>query len=190
VFDFILAYEPVVAWTHWVDAGIKDINDEFPRTMMPNEIVVPTIDTIRYTYLLFMLVENNIPMLFCGNTGTGKTIYIKDVIQNKLNKDVWVSTELGFSAQTRAGFVQQMIDGKFEVRKKRGIFIPAPDKKCLIFVDDLNMPEPEEFGAQPPIEILRTLLDHGGWFDLKDNSFRHLVGFSFVSAMMPPGDGR
>jgi dynein heavy chain len=52
-----------------------------------------------------MFIQNNIPSLLCGNTGTGKTVYVKDVINNKLNRDDWISTEIGFSAQTHANQV-------------------------------------------------------------------------------------
>ena len=67
---------------------------------------------------------------------------------------------------------------------------PPIGSQFLIFVDDFNMPKCETYDAQPPIEILRTLLDYKGWFDRKGWQWKQMVDLTMCAAMGPPGGGR
>ena len=44
---------------------------------------------------------------------------------------------------------------------------PPVGKKCVLFVDDLNLPQTDNFGSPPPLELLRQLQDHATWYDIK-----------------------
>jgi dynein heavy chain len=119
-------------------------------------------DSVRNTYLLHLLLMKQKHLLMVGATGTGKTINISQYLMGaaKVNRNEAIDPNcipftITFSAQTSANMTQDMIDAKLEKRRK-GVFGPAAGKQFIIHVDDMNMPKRETYGAQPPIEILRS----------------------------------
>jgi dynein heavy chain len=65
-----------------------------------------------------------------------------------------------------------------------------PGKHLVLFVDDLNLPEKELSGAQPPLELLRQLQDAHGFYDRKKRTWKEVEGLTMVAACGPPGGGR
>lgn len=101
LYDYCLQPKPngEEEWVRWLDT--MNNTDEIPAKSLPHEIIVKTNDTVRYSYLLKMNVMAGRATLFCGPTGTGKTVYIKNVLLNELDKAVYCTLiEVGFSAQT------------------------------------------------------------------------------------------
>ncbi|KAH9490581.1 Dynein heavy chain 12, axonemal [Bulinus truncatus] len=187
VYDYFYDQKGRGSWLHW-NMLIKVVERE---NVKPNirEMLVQTVDTARYTYLMDLHIASGRPLLFVGPTGTGKSAYVSKKMMHDLPQDKFIASILTFSAQTSANQTQDIIMSKLD-RRRKGVFGPRPGKKCIIFVDDMSMPQKEVYGAQPPIELLRQFIDHGHWYDLKDTSKLTLVDIQFLAAMGPPGGAR
>ena len=72
-------------------------------------------------------------------------------------------------------------------RRRKGVYGPAMGKKCIIFIDDLNLPQMDDSGTIPPVELLRQWIDHGYWYDKKD---RTKVGAAALKARAAYGKWR
>jgi dynein heavy chain, axonemal len=109
-------------------------------------LLVPTIDTVRNAYCLETLLEKEKPIFFTGVTGVGKSVIILNQLTAIQESKNILPVFINFSAQSSSIRTQLSIEDKIE-RKKKGLYGASPGKKLAIFVDDINMPSVEKYGA-------------------------------------------
>lgn len=102
---------------------------------------------------------------------------------------LWVPVTFNFSAQTTSKRIQDIIELKFE-KRKRTLLTPPIGKRVCVFVDDVNMPRLDTYGSQPPIELLRQVLDFGGFYDRNKLFWKTIEDMVLTTACAPPGGGR
>lgn len=52
------------------------------------------------------------------------------------------------------------------------------------------MPMVEQYGAQPPIELLRLFIDRKGFYDRQNLFWKNIEDTTVIAASAPPGGGR
>ncbi|XP_047390171.1 dynein axonemal heavy chain 3 isoform X4 [Sciurus carolinensis] len=187
IYDFYFFKQGSGHWEAWTEYITKE-EEIIPAGAKVSELIIPTMETARQSFFLKTYLNHEIPTLFVGPTGTGKSAITSNFLL-RLPKNTYLPNCINFSARTSANQTQDIIMSKLD-RRRKGLFGPPAGKKSVVFVDDLNMPAKEVYGAQPPIELLRQWVDHGYWFDKKDTTRLDIVDVLLVTAMGPPGGGR
>lgn len=82
------------------------------------DVLVPTMDTVRYGFLFEKLVSVKHPVLFTGTTGVGKSVITKGCLRQLQEKGKYVGTVMNFSAQTSSLRTQEIIESKLEKKRK------------------------------------------------------------------------
>ena len=162
----------------------------YVKGMAYSSIFVPTIDTLRYSFVLDILLNARKNVYVTGETGTGKTAIIQNKIKSLLATEEWTMITMNFSAQTTSEETQKSLESKLEQEKGKKKLWGKGGKKCLVFIDDINMPEPNEWGAHPPIELLRQYLDKGGLYDRPGFFWKHINNTNMIVSGGPPIGGR
>ncbi|XP_039273758.2 dynein axonemal heavy chain 3-like isoform X3 [Styela clava] len=187
IYDYYFQKKSSGSWANWLDYVDKE-KMTIGKDVKVSEIIVQTVNTAQQCFFLDTFISHCVPLLFVGPTGTGKSAITNDYLVS-LPKDKYIPNNINFSARTSASQTQDIIMSKLD-RRRKGLYGPPVGKQCVVFVDDLNMPAKEIYGAQPPVELLRTWLDHKFLYDKKDMSKVELTDVLFISGMGPPGGGR
>ncbi|XP_070257562.1 dynein axonemal heavy chain 14 [Myotis yumanensis] len=96
-----------------------------------------------------------------------------------------ITSTINFGIKMTAAKAKEMILKKLRRINKDTLGAPR-NSRIVIFIDDLNMPEADKYGAQPPLELIRQLLDLGGVFDTEKIAWKNIQDLSLVAACMPP----
>uniref|UniRef100_A0A336MB49 CSON013031 protein n=1 Tax=Culicoides sonorensis TaxID=179676 RepID=A0A336MB49_CULSO len=186
IFEFVVSNNG--NWQHW--------NEQVEMCKYPDDSVldfasvwVPTVENVRITYLINLIAKQEKPVLLVGEQGIGKTVIIK-CYANEFGPENRIFKSYNFSSATSPSMFQRFIESYME--KRVGTYYgPPQQRKMSIFIDDINMPDIDEWGAQTTNEFVRQLLECKGFFSLdKPGEFSTILDMQLMAAMIYPGGGR
>ncbi|XP_046823509.1 dynein axonemal heavy chain 7-like [Vespa crabro] len=186
IHDHFYTFKGKGAWKRLVDLSTSE---QYNENQSISNIMIPTIDTVKYQLLFLMHIKQRKRFLIQGDTGTGKSFYIKDMLMNKLEESEYLPNFIIFTPTTTAWTTQELVLAKLYKRQKNQLG-PLPGTQCIVFIDEVNMPAKETYGSQSAIELLRQFFDHGSWYDLKRPEKITILDTMFICAMAPPGGSR
>lgn len=186
IFDFFVATNG--SWEHW---RTLVTNYVYPENATPDylNILVPIIDNVRLDYLIRTVANQERAVLIIGEQGTGKTVMVKNFMK-KTNAETHMGRSFNFSSATSPYQFQKIIENYVE-KRLGNTFGPPGGRKLICFIDDINLPQINEWGDQITNEIVRQTMDMKGFYSLeKPGDFTTIVDLQFVAAMGLPGGGR
>jgi dynein heavy chain len=108
-----------------------------------------------------MLMEKKLPVMLAGTAGSGKSV----IVAKKLLSlpDTYSVTNVPFNFYTTSEMLQKVLEKPLE--KKAGRSYGPPGNKIMVyFIDDMNMPEVDEYGTVQPHTLIRQFFDYGHWY--------------------------
>ncbi|XP_019715984.1 dynein heavy chain 10, axonemal-like [Hippocampus comes] len=172
-----------VPWSYLVPKYIHNHEIKF------TDILVPTVDTTKTSWILEQMVKVKRSVLLVGNPGTSKTATVHSFLKNQ-NGERNITLTINLSSRTTSMDLQKNLEANIEKRTK-DVYGPPVGKRLLIYIDDMNMPKVDSYGTQQPIALLKLLLDRGGLYDRgKELTYKTLKDLGFIAAMGIAGGGR
>jgi len=136
----------------------KVLEYEAPADKKFQSILVPTVDTTRYSWLLNCLVMIKRPVMFCGDSGTAKTVTVFSAFR-QMDPDRFMFLNINFSSRTTSKNFQDIIEENIDKRSLKSYGPKSTGKKMIFFIDDLNMPIIDKYGTQAPNALLKFLAE-------------------------------
>ena len=156
-----------------------------------SNLLVPTMDSTRAIYICTNLHKRKKAICMVGGEGTAKTSTAL-MFFRRLDPLEMLVKRVNFSSATTPFMCQQSIEVELEKRGGKN-FGPPGGKAMTIFIDDISMPEVNNWGDQPTLEMVRLVVEFSGFCNLekdKRGEFKICEDLQYMAAMQHPGGGK
>jgi dynein heavy chain len=189
VYDFFVDPESIT-WQKWSAPSWKYPSWQGDELDFCN-LLIPTLDSSRSEYIISHLHAQKYPSLMVGEGGTAKTVTAL-MFFDKFDSETRQLKKINFSSATTGGMFQGSIEGELDKRGGK-TYGPPNGKQMTVFLDDMNMPEVNEWGNQPTLECVRQLVaDNSVCFLDKDKrgDLKFVEDLTYVAAANTPSGGK
>lgn len=191
-YDYYFSVKKLATNQPWVNWKEEITPPVFGELDLFSDIIIPNVEVTRLCYLTQINMLQDRAVLYIGDPGTGKTAIVNyflknymEILQKEFNSYTFISYKISFNSFTDSKILQTIIDSQIQPRFSHE-FGPLPSTKLIFFLDDLNMPQLDQFGTQSHVELLRQVIDYREYFDRKDLEFKkELQDLLFVGCQNP-----
>ena len=140
-------------------------------------------ETMRTHWISKLLIQGDHPVMLAGFAGTGKSVLVRKLL-NELDENEYMFRAINFNYYTTSAALQTFLESAIEMKSGK-LYSPPGTKKCVYFIDDLNMPMIDTYFTQEPMTLLRQHMDYEHWYDRTALTLKDVKNVNYISCMNP-----
>lgn len=170
--------------------------DSFGGAIASPDNVISTPTTIRLQSLLSDALNLAVhqtsksrPVILCGPPGCGKSMILTSALREIPNVSL---TTISFSSETTPANILASLNAHATLTKRvNGTYLLHPKcagNRVVLFCDEVNLEKPDIYDSQRSIALLRSLIEHGGFWTGASPYWVCIEGIQVVAACNPSDD--
>ena len=188
VFDWYVVKGEKFKWESWLESIPKFFDtatpefESCPEGIKVYNVIVPTVETERTTYLLNILVKAKKNVLVSGVSGCGKTLVVNEFLKSIDDDDISKIKLLMSYGMTRQKF-EELLLRNLQIKNDDKLY-PTCDKHGIVVIDSINSAQVSKFGTNASYEMLREILNCKGFRSTSKGKNLQVDNLSFLGIAM------